>query len=206
MNDQTVADVVGRALAEDVGSGDVTTAATVEPDARARALITQKAPGVVFGLDVAQATFRALDDGLEFTRLTAEGAWRDGGPVLRVEGSARAILTGERSALNFLGRLSGVATLTARCVQAVEGTGAQILDTRKTTPGLRALEKAAVAAGGGLNHRHGLYDQILIKENHAALAGGVGEAIRRARAVAPELQLEAECRTIAEVEEALDAG
>src|SRR2546421_1785269 len=206
MNDQTVADVVGRALAEDVGSGDVTTAATVEPDARARALITQKAPGVVFGLDVAQATFRALDDGLEFTRLTAEGAWRDGGPVLRVEGSARAILTGERSALNFLGRLSGVATLTARCVQAVEGTGAQILDTRKTTPGLRALEKAAVAAGGGTNHRAGLFDAILIKENHAALAGGGGAAGRQARPGAPELALEGGARAAEGVGEGLGAG
>ena len=125
---------------------------------------------------------------------------------LRIEGSARALLTAERTALNFLQRLSGVATMTARCVEAVEGTGARILDTRKTTPGLRALEKAAVAAGGGTNHRAGLYDAILIKENHAALAGGVGEAVRRARASAPGLPLEVECRTIAEVDEALEAG
>ncbi len=129
-----------------------------------------------------------------------------GGPVLELEGSARAILTGERTALNFLQRLSGVATLTARCVQAVEGTGTRILDTRKTTPGLRALEKAAVAAGGGTNHRAGLYDAILIKENHAAIAGGVGEAVRKARADAPAVPLEVECRTLEEVDEALDAG
>ncbi len=122
------------------------------------------------------------------------------------EGSARAILTGERTALNFLQRLSGVATLAARCVQAVAGTGAVILDTRKTTPGLRALEKAAVAAGGATNHRVGLYDAILIKENHAALAGGVGEAVRRAAGLFPDLQLEVECQTLDEVDEALAAG
>jgi len=198
--------VVARALAEDVGDGDVTTAATVPADARARATISQKAPGVVYGLDVAIETFRTLDPDLAFERLVDEGVWRDRGPVLAVEGSARAILTGERTALNFLQRLSGVATMAARCVQAVEGTGATILDTRKTTPGLRALEKAAVAAGGATNHRVGLYDAILIKENHAALAGGVGKAVRRARAYAPELPLEVECRTLAEVDEALAAG
>jgi nicotinate-nucleotide pyrophosphorylase (carboxylating) len=132
--------------------------------------------------------------------------WRERGPVLRIEGLARAILTGERTALNFLQRLSGVATMTARCVRAVEGTGVRILDTRKTTPGLRMLEKAAVAAGGGTNHRAGLYDAILIKENHAALAGGVGEAVRRAREHAPELPLEVECRTREEVDDALAAG
>src|SRR6202008_938986 len=122
-------------------------------------------------------------------------------------GSARAMLTGERTALNFLQRLSGVATLTARCVHAVKGIeGVKILDTRKTTPGLRKLEKAAVAAGGGTNHRAGLYDAILIKENHAALAGGVGAAVRRAREEAPDLPLEVECRDLAEVDEALAAG
>jgi nicotinate-nucleotide pyrophosphorylase (carboxylating) len=199
-------DVVARALAEDVGSGDVTTAATVAEGQRARALITQKAPGVVFGLDAAEATFRALDPGVALERLALEGEWREGGPVVRIEGSARAILTAERTALNFLQRLSGVATLTARCVSAVSGTGVRILDTRKTTPGLRALEKAAVAAGGGTNHRAGLYDAILIKENHATLAGGVGEAVRRARAMAPGLPLEVECRTLAEVDEALAAA
>jgi nicotinate-nucleotide pyrophosphorylase (carboxylating) len=161
---------------------------------------------VIYGLDVAEETFRALDPGAEVSRLAPEGEWRENGPVLEVEGSAAAILSAERTALNFLQRLSGVATLTARCVRIVDGTHARILDTRKTTPGLRALEKAAVAAGGGTNYRAGLYDAVLIKENHAALAGGVGEAVRRAREHAPGVPLEVECRTLAEVDEALVAG
>ncbi|MEA2159884.1 MAG: hypothetical protein QOD66_2264 [Solirubrobacteraceae bacterium] len=206
MSDTGISDLVSRALAEDIGSGDVTTAATVPASARARALITQKAPGVLFGLDLAGAVFRALDPEIDVQARSREGQWRERGEVLSVEGSARAILTGERTALNFLQRLSGVATLTARCVQAIEGTGARILDTRKTTPGLRALEKAAVAAGGGTNHRAGLYDAILIKENHAALAGGVGAAVRQAAEYAPSLPLEVECRTLAEVDEALSAA
>ena len=199
-------DLVARALAEDVGTGDVTTAATVPADVRARALITQKQPGVIFGLDAAEATFRALDPDAEIERLAPEGEWREGGPVLAVTGSARALLTAERTALNFLQRLSGVATLTARCVRAVEGTGARILDTRKTTPGLRTLEKAAVAAGGGVNHRAGLYDAILIKENHVAMAGGVGEAVRLARAAAPDLPLEVECRNAEEIDDGARGG
>jgi nicotinate-nucleotide pyrophosphorylase (carboxylating) len=193
-------------LKEDVGDGDLTTAATVPAEARARARITQKAAGVIFGLDAAEQTFRELDSQIKLERLCAEGEWREGGPVLDVAGSAAAILTGERTALNFLQRLSGVATLTARCVAAVSGTGARILDTRKTTPGLRALEKAAVAAGGGTNHRAGLYDAILIKENHAAIAGGVGQAVSKARAHAPDVPLEVECSTLEEVDEALAAG
>jgi nicotinate-nucleotide pyrophosphorylase (carboxylating) len=199
-------DVVARALAEDVGPGDVTTRATVPPGARARARITQKEPGVIFGLQAAERVFATLDVEVAGTRLAAEGIWREGGPVLDLEGPAAALLTGERTALNLLGRLSGVATATARYVDAVRGTGARILDTRKTTPGLRLLEKAAVAAGGGTNHRTGLFDAILIKENHAAMAGGVGAAVRAARAAAPELPLEVECRTAAEVDEALEAG
>jgi nicotinate-nucleotide pyrophosphorylase (carboxylating) len=198
--------VVARALAEDVGDGDVTTAATVPSAARARALISQKAPGVIYGLDVAIETFRALDADMAVDPLVQEGLWRENGPVLSLEGSARAILTAERTALNFLQRLSGVATMAARCVQAVAGTGAVILDTRKTTPGLRALEKAAVAAGGATIYRFGLYDAILIKENHAALAGGVGEAVRRAAGLFPDLALEVECETLEEVDEALAAG
>jgi nicotinate-nucleotide pyrophosphorylase (carboxylating) len=201
-----VAEAVAAALAEDVGSGDITTETTVPAEARARALITQKAPGVIYGLDAAEETFRSLDPALAIERLSEEGQWRERGAVLQVEGSARAILTGERTALNFLQRLSGVATLAARCVQAVAGTGATILDTRKTTPGLRALEKAAVAAGGARNHRAGLYDAILIKENHAALAGGVGEAVRLALGRALEVPIAVECRSRAEVDEALGAG
>lgn len=204
---QTATEIVARALAEDLGDGDVTTAATVPAQARARALITQKAPGVIYGLDVAEEAFRALDPEARFQRAVAEGIWRDGGPVLSVEGRAGALLSAERTALNFLARLSGVATQAARAVQAIADIeGVRVLDTRKTTPGLRALEKAAVAAGGATNHRAGLYDAILIKENHAALAGGVGEAVRRAREHAPDLPLEVECRSIAEVDEALAAG
>ena len=210
MPEAALSEVVARALAEDVGDGDVTTAATVPADARARALITQKAPGVIYGFDVAVDTFRSLDAEMSFDFLIEEGVWReDGGAVLALEGSARAILTGERTALNFLQRLSGVATMAARCVRLVEDLEPRppvILDTRKTTPGLRALEKAAVAAGGATNHRAGLFDAILIKENHAALAGGVGEAVRKARSHAPGLALEVECRTLAEVDEALEAG
>jgi nicotinate-nucleotide pyrophosphorylase (carboxylating) len=199
-------DVVARALAEDLGDGDVTTAATVPAQTRARAVIRQKAPGVIYGLDVAERVFRALDPEAVFVREVAEGQWREDGDVLRVEGLARALLSGERTALNFLQRLSGVATMAARAVHAVDGTTARVLDTRKTTPGLRALEKAAVAAGGATNHRAGLYDAILIKENHAALAGGVGAAVRSARERAPDLPLEVECRDLNEVDEALAAG
>ena len=184
--DKAVLDLVRRALAEDVGPGDVTTRSTVPADATARAVITQKAPGVIFGLDIAATVFRELDSDVVFEAQADEGVWREeGGPVASLDGHAGAILTAERTALNFLAHLSGVATATARAVREVEGTGARILDTRKTTPGLRALEKAAVAAGGGTNHRFGLYDAILVKENHADLAGGVREAVRAARAAAP---------------------
>jgi nicotinate-nucleotide pyrophosphorylase (carboxylating) len=205
----TTEELVTAALAEDVGAGDVTAEATVDAAARGRATITQKAPGVISGLAVAEAVFRRLDPDAAIERLGPEGEWREAGAgVLRVDGSARALLTAERTALNFLGRLSGVATLTARVVRAIEeaGGGAQLLDTRKTTPGLRALEKRAVADGGGVNHRAGLYDFILIKENHAALAGGVGEAVRRARAARPDLPLAIEVRDPAEIDEALAAG
>ncbi len=201
--------LVRQALAEDVGPGDVTTEATVPAQARARALITQKAPGAIYGLDVAAAVFAELDHAAQAQRLVAEGVWREqGGPVLSVEGLARALLTGERTALNFLAHLSGVASMAARAASAVQGTGARVLDTRKTTPGLRALEKAAVAAGGASNHRAGLYDAILIKDNHIAAAGGIAEAVARARAAAPELArtLEVEVRDADEIEQALAVG
>jgi nicotinate-nucleotide pyrophosphorylase (carboxylating) len=198
--------VVRRALDEDLGAGDLTTQATVPPGTRARARITQKQPGVLFGLEPAQLAFAWLDPAARFTLLAEEGTWRDGGPVLDVEGLASALLGAERTALNFMQRLSGVATLTARYVEAVRGTRARVLDTRKTTPGLRLLEKAAVVAGGGTNHRAGLYDAILIKENHAVMAGGVGEAVRLARVAAPGVLVEVECRTEEEVQEALGAG
>jgi len=200
-------EIVRRALQEDIGAGDVTSIATVPEDARAVATITQKAPGVVSGLEIAERTFLALDPEAAIERLAEEGTWHEPGtPILRVTGGARAILGAERTALNLLQRLSGIATLTARYVRAVDGTGVRILDTRKTTPGLRALEKAAVLAGGGVSHRAGLYDEILIKENHAEMAGGVGAAVRAGRAAFPDLPLEVECSTPEEIAEALEAG
>lgn len=199
-------ELVARALAEDLGGGDATAEATVPAGARARAQIFQKGPGVVFGLALAERAFLALDPGAACARAAEEGGWREGGPVLEVHGNARALLGAERTALNFLARLSGIATLTARYVREVEGTGARVLDTRKTTPGLRMVEKAAVFAGGGTNHRIGLFDEILIKENHAAAAGGVGEAVRRARAARPELPVEVEVRDLDELDQALAAG
>jgi nicotinate-nucleotide pyrophosphorylase (carboxylating) len=158
---------------------------------------------------VAEAVFLRLDPDALIERLGPEGVWREAGAgVLRVEGTARGLLVAERTALNFLGRLSGVATLTARVVRAMRETGGtvRLLDTRKTTPGLRALEKRAVAHGGGVNHRAGLYDAILIKENHAAMAGGVGAAVRAARAARPDLPVTVEVRDAAEIDEALAAG
>ena len=209
MLDPGIEDLIARALAEDVGAGDLTTEAVVEPGLRARARIEQKARGMVFGLDVAEAVFRRLDPQVSVARRRAEGEWLDEPPatVLTLEGDAQALLTGERTALNFLAHLSGIATATAAAVRELAGTGVKVLDTRKTTPGLRALEKQAVAAGGGVNHRMGLYDAILVKDNHIAMAGGVGEATRRALARRPEgIPVEVECASLADVEEALAAG
>jgi nicotinate-nucleotide pyrophosphorylase (carboxylating) len=200
-------EIVARALGEDLGSGDVTSEVTVPPDAHARAAIVQKAPGVIYGLGYAELAFLALHPGARFRAELPEGVWHPAGSVVcTVRGNARALLAAERTALNFLGRLSGVATLTARCVRAVEGTGARILDTRKTTPGLRMAEKAAVYFGGGTNHRIGLFDEILVKENPAAAAGGVGAAVRRAREQRPDVPLEVEVRSLEELDEALEAG
>ena len=199
-------DVVARALSEDVGSGDVTAAATVRAGMRAAATITQKAPGVVYGLDAAAATFRACDPDVVLEPLVPEGLWRQHGPVLQITGNARALLAAERTALNLLQQLSGVATLTARHVEQVRGTEARILDTRKTVPGLRLLQKAAVVAGGGANHRIGLFDAVLIKENHIAMAGGVIPAVRAAQAGAPGLLIEVECEREDQVREAIEAG
>jgi nicotinate-nucleotide pyrophosphorylase (carboxylating) len=201
--------LVKLALEEDLGEGDVTTLATVDDDAHGRALIVQKAPGVIYGLAAAETAFALLDPQARSERLVGEGLWReDGGAVLAVEGQTRALLSAERTALNFLAHLSGVATMAARAARLVEGTDAKVLDTRKTIPGLRALEKAAVRAGGAGNHRAGLYDAILIKENHIAAAGGIGRAIARAREAAPALAgtLEVEVRDPEEIEQALAAG
>jgi nicotinate-nucleotide pyrophosphorylase (carboxylating) len=200
-------ELIDQALAEDIGPGDATTELLVPEHATGRAILTQKAPGVVAGLRVAEAVFHRVDPSLRWHAHVEEGVWREeGGRVAEVAGASRSILTAERVALNFLQRLSGVATLTARYVKEVAGTGARILDTRKTTPGLRVLEKQAVLAGGGHNHRAGLYDAILVKENHAAMAGGVGEATRRALAATAGLPVEVECATLDEVREALAAG
>ena len=203
-------ELVARALAEDIGSGDVTAEATVPADVRARAVIVQKQPGVIFGFAVAAEVFRQVGaGGLE--RLVPEGETGARVPreIATVTGPAQALLAGERVALNLLGRLSGIATLTAAYVEAAssQGGSAVVLDTRKTTAGLRELEKAAVRAGGGRNHRQGLYDAILIKENHIALAGGgLAETVARARAARPELPIEVECRDPVEVEAGLASG
>ena len=201
-----VEQVVAAALAEDVGSGDVTTEAVVDQGEVASATLLLKEPGVVCGLGVAETVFRELGDDVSFEALVEDGTALDRpSAVARVAGPARAILTGERVALNFLGRLSGIATLTRRYVVAVAGTGVTILDTRKTTPGLRALEKYAVACGGGRNHRFGLSDGILIKDNHVRVAGSVATAVERARA-ASDLPVEVECDTLEQVRQALAAG
>lgn len=205
--DNEMQDVVERALHEDIGPGDITSKIVVPDDATARARIEQKGPGVIAGLEVAQETFRQVDPKLSFETWVDEGEWREHGPVARIEGNARSILAAERVVLNFLGRLSGVATMAARYVKAVEGTKARILDTRKTTPGLRDLEKQAVRVGGAFNHRHGLYDAILIKENHSALAGSIAEATMLAMERAPSSMLVVvECQSLNEVDAALAAG
>jgi nicotinate-nucleotide pyrophosphorylase (carboxylating) len=204
-----VEDLISRALAEDVGPRDITTEAVVEPGQRARGRVVQKAPGLLYGLDVAEAVFRRLDPLVRIERRRPEGEWLTEPPadVLALEGQARALVTAERVALNLLGHLSGVATATAACVYELRGTGVKVLDTRKTTPALRRLEKQAVAAGGGHNHRMGLFDAILVKDNHIALAGGIEEAVRRAIARRPQgMVVEVECGSLADVEVALAAG
>jgi nicotinate-nucleotide pyrophosphorylase (carboxylating) len=197
--------VVRAALAEDVGSGDVTTDSVVPAAARCRATLELEEPGVVCGVPAVRAVFQALDAGVVVDPLADEGSRAVDVParVATVEGSARAVLTGERTALNLFGRLCGIATLTARYVDLVAGTGAQILDTRKTTPGLRALEKYAVRCGGGTNHRFGLHDAVLLKENHLRIAGGISAAVAAARNGRP---VEVEAETLDEVAEALAAG
>ncbi len=190
-------------LAEDVGNGDVTAEAVVPADARLDATLLLKEDGVVCGLEVVEAVFRELDPDVRFEPLARDGE-RVRGEVAYVSGNARPLLTGERTALNLLGRLSGIATLTRRYVDAVAGTDTLVLDTRKTTPGLRALEKLAVRAGGGTNHRFGLYDAVLIKDNHLRLGGGVAASVRNAKETG--LAVEVECETLDDVREALEAG
>lgn len=202
-----VLDAIRRALAEDIGPGDVTTNSIVPPDAVMRGRIIAKQDGVVAGLDVAQAVYRMVDERISFTALVAEGARVTNRQTLAiVSGPARGLLTAERTALNFLGRMSGIATLTRQFVDAVAGTGATILDTRKTAPGLRMVDKLAVQRGGGRNHRIGLYDMVLIKDNHIDFAGSLRAAVERARKHAPHLEIEVEARTLDDVREALDLG
>jgi nicotinate-nucleotide pyrophosphorylase (carboxylating) len=194
-----VARAVADALAEDLGlAGDLTTDATVAADAHADAVIASRQTGVIAGLDLAQEAFAAMDASVRFERVKADGDRVDKGDVVaRISGNARAILTGERVALNYLGRLSGIASLTRRYVDAIAGTTAAIADTRKTTPGLRAFEKYAVRCGGGQNHRTGLFDAILIKDNHIVAAGGIETAIARARAYAGHMvKIEVEVDTL----------
>ena len=195
-------------LREDLGQGDLTSLLVVPEDLEGEAVILAKEGGVLAGLWVAERVFALADPRTAFTPLVAEGARvAEGTEVARVRGPLRGSLAGERLALNLLQRLSGIATLTRAYVEALAGTKAQILDTRKTTPGLRALEKYAVRVGGGRNHRYGLFDGILLKENHVRAAGGVGEAVRRAKARAPHyLKVEVEVRSLEELEEALEAG
>jgi len=202
-------EIVRRALSEDVGSGDVTTLATVPSDAMAGALMVAREPLVVCGLPLAEAVFKEVSAKIEIERLAEDGLHAHRGQtLLRLRGPAGAMLTAERVALNFVQRLSGVATKTARFVKTVEGTHARILDTRKTTPGLRQLEKYAVTCGGGTNHRAGLFDRVLIKDNHLAALrleppNAIEAAVRRAREKYPKLEVEVEADTLEQVEQAL---
>jgi nicotinate-nucleotide pyrophosphorylase (carboxylating) len=197
---------VAEALAEDLGlGGDVTTRATVPAGTRASGVIAARKAGTIAGVQLAQASFKTLDPFAQFEVVVADGETvANGGVIARVSGDARALLTAERTALNFLGHLSGIATLTARYVAAVAGTKARIVDTRKTTPGLRALEKFAVRCGGGVNHRFGLFDAVLIKDNHIVAAGGIGAALERARAQSGHMvKVEIEVTNLDEIDEAL---
>ena len=198
---------VADALAEDLGlAGDITTDATVDAGATAKAVVAARRPGVLAGLDLAEAAFAAMDPSIMFTRAKADGdRIASGDVVASISGNARAILTGERVALNYLGRMSGIATLTRHYVDAIAGTKAAIVDTRKTTPGLRAFEKYAVRCGGGQNHRTGLFDAILIKDNHIVAAGGVEAALTRARAHAGHMvKIEIEVDTLQQLDHVLE--
>ena len=199
-------EVVGRALSEDLGSlGDVTTDSSVPETAESMAIVVARAPGVIAGLDVAAYVFEALDPSVDFEPLVSDGDRVESGTeIARIAGHSRSILTGERTALNLLGRMSGVATATARLVDAVSGTGAKISDTRKTMPGLRALDKYAVRVGGGMNHRFGLYDAVLIKDNHLVAAGSISDAVAAVRAnVSPGAMVEVEVVDLEQLSEVL---
>jgi nicotinate-nucleotide pyrophosphorylase (carboxylating) len=200
-------DAIRRALAEDIGPGDATTDSIIPAEAAMRGQVIAKQDGVVAGLDVAQAVYQAVDKDVDFRPQVDEGARVTDRQVLAlVSGRTRSLLTAERSALNFLGRMSGIATLTRQFVDAVAGTKAVILDTRKTAPGLRMADKLAVRRGGGQNHRIGLYDMILIKDNHIDYAGSITAAVTRARSAHTGLEVEVEARTLDDLREALALG
>jgi nicotinate-nucleotide pyrophosphorylase (carboxylating) len=210
MNSELPAEIsqyISRALEEDIGSGDVTTDTIVPAKASLRGRIVAKEDGVVAGLEIARQVMLSLDPSVEFVTKVDDGTKVQRGTVLAdLEGSARALLTGERTALNFLGRMSGIATLTRKFVDAVSSTKAVILDTRKTAPGLRHTDKLAVRLGGGQNHRTGLFDMVLIKDNHIDFAGSITTAVERARASGTRLEIEVETRTLDNVREALALG
>lgn len=201
--------IVRAALLEDIGAGDITTTLCVSADAAARAIMLAKSPGVIAGLDVAALAFQLLDPDVQWLSLVADGALigSKATPIAEVRGNARALLTAERVALNFIQRLSGIATITNRCARQVVGTQARIVDTRKTTPGLRTLEKYAVRVGGGCNHRFGLHDAILIKDNHIRAAGGIRRAVDAVKSGSPHtMKIEVETTSLVQVEQALAAG
>ena len=202
-----ITDCIRRALAEDIGTGDATTDSIVPANAKVEALIKAKQNGVVAGLDVAAGVFHSLDETVRLSANVTEGSKVESGTVVAtISGAARTVLTGERTALNFLGRMSGIATLTRQFVDQIAGTSARILDTRKTAPGLRAIDKLAVRRGGGHNHRFGLYDMILIKDNHIDHAGSIARAVELARAAGEQLEIEVETRTLENVKDAIALG
>lgn len=207
MNPLWLEDVVRSALNEDIGTGDITSEALIAADAQAEARIVAKAPGCIAGMPAATCAFRLLDPNVRISGVEDGTRVVPGDVVAEIAGSARAILSAERVALNFLQHLSGIATATAEAVEAVRPYGTRIVDTRKTTPGLRALEKAAVRAGGGVNHRLGLYDAVMIKDNHIAVAGGIAEAVRRVRErIGHMVKIEVEIESLDQLDEALSTG
>ncbi len=200
--------LINLALAEDVGNGDITTNYLIPSSERRTARMVAKADGIIAGLELAEMVFRQLDHSLEWKPEFSDGdSVKKGDVIVKFSASYRALLTGERTALNFLQRLSGIATVSAHYVNAVSGTGTKILDTRKTLPGYRLLDKYAVKAGGATNHRIGLYDMVMIKDNHIAVAGGISKAVATIRAsVDPTIRIEVETTTLDEVQQAIDAG
>lgn len=208
LNFRSIDPLIELAFTEDIGMGDITTESTVPPTQQGSGTILAKTDGVIAGLPIAQRVFEKIDSHLDFRLLVADGDYVDSmTPIARVAGSAKSILTGERTALNFLQRLSGTATLTSRFVEATAKYDVKIVDTRKTTAGWRTIQKYAVRVGGGHNHRFGLYDGVLIKDNHIVAAGGIAKAIERARAVVPHtMKIEIEVDSLDQVEEAVAAG